>query len=586
MPPPNPVSISPSSDAQGFTGNVTVTGTNFTPSVTENFIAFAGCGSTSIIAGTPSLDATPTRPNNKISHGVSVDGNGTASFTINTSQNWFSAIAAFDGLVAPTFVQGLSQFSAGLTNVLAYGSANTVGNTLIVSATNYGNFPMTIVDSQGNVWLPLFSQHMSLTNYWQQAWYAPNCAAGANTVTVSYGSSVTDIVIAEYTPLGNLTQVPALVQGTGFTATTPALTGPATLSFSGTGITVNSYGTRNATTLVANITIAFNAALTARDVIVTNADSQTGTISAITSGGFTVTSGAPVPVSVSPPTVAQCGTFNITVTGTNFHTGTLSFSPVLTPLATDNFHQADGPLNPAKWTEVTGGYPALQTLSNVCVGGGPTDFYGADMYTGISFPNDQYVSITMGALASGAYPYIRTNLAQSTGYAITYSPGTFTLYTAAFTLIGTASGTLSTGDVVTLGAIGTTIFVLHNGVQIISVTDATTASGSPSLNVDFAVVQSDTTVTNFVAGSVSASGITVNSYSVQNSTTITANITVDCTTPLGARDVTVTNADTQTGTLAGALTITTSSVPFVSYVSTNIFQRTRIRTITGPHENK
>lgn len=61
--------------------------------------------------------------------------------------------------------------------------------------------------------------------------------------------------------------------------------GTSTLSFSGTGITVNSYGTRNATTLVANITITAGAARTARDVIITNADAQTGTLA----GGFTIT---------------------------------------------------------------------------------------------------------------------------------------------------------------------------------------------------------------------------------------------------------------------------------------------------------
>src|ERR1035437_5839322 len=186
---------------------------------------------------------------------------------------------------------------------------------------------------------------------------------------------------------GNVT-----VTGTNFDAG-----GTSTLSFSGTGITVNSYGTRDATTLVANITIGITAALTARDVIVTNADTQTGTLAA----AFTVTSGTPVPVSISPSPITPCGTFNVTVTGTNFSAGMLSFSipNIYTPLATYNFHQADGPLNPANWTAVTG-YPALQTLSNVCVGGGPTDFYGADLYTGTSFPNDQYASITMGAIAA------------------------------------------------------------------------------------------------------------------------------------------------------------------------------------------
>lgn len=54
--------------------------------------------------------------------------------------------------------------------------------------------------------------------------------------------------------------------------------GTSTLSFSGSGITVNSYGTRNGTTLTASITIAGGATLGARDVIITNASTLTGTL--------------------------------------------------------------------------------------------------------------------------------------------------------------------------------------------------------------------------------------------------------------------------------------------------------------------
>jgi len=108
---------------------------------------------------------------------------------------------------------------------------------------------------------------------------------------------------------GNVT-----VSGTNFS--TP------TLSFSGTGITVNSYSVQNSTTCTANITISASAALTARDVIITNADTQTGTLAA----AFTITSGAPSPASILPTSGVQGATINVTVSGTNFSTGTLSFS--------------------------------------------------------------------------------------------------------------------------------------------------------------------------------------------------------------------------------------------------------------------
>jgi hypothetical protein len=65
------------------------------------------------------------------------------------------------------------------------------------------------------------------------------------------------------------------------------------------------------------------------------------------------------------------------------------------------------------------------------------------------------------------------------------------------------------------------------------------------------------TGTNFSTGTLSFSGtgITVNSYSVQNATTITANITIGLTAATTARDVVVTNSDAQTATLAAAFTV-------------------------------
>jgi hypothetical protein len=69
------------------------------------------------------------------------------------------------------------------------------------------------------------------------------------------------------------------LQGTTFNFTVTGTNfSTGTLSFSGTGITVNSYSVQNATTITASVTIAGNAALTARDVTVTNVDTQTGTL--------------------------------------------------------------------------------------------------------------------------------------------------------------------------------------------------------------------------------------------------------------------------------------------------------------------
>jgi trimeric autotransporter adhesin len=94
------------------------------------------------------------------------------------------------------------------------------------------------------------------------------------------------------------------------------------VSFSGTGITVNSTSFVSSTQLTANITISAGAATGARNVTVTNPDAGTGTCS----GCFTVNTG-PTVTSVSPSSVAHSSTQNVTVNGTNFASGaTVSFS--------------------------------------------------------------------------------------------------------------------------------------------------------------------------------------------------------------------------------------------------------------------
>jgi lysophospholipase L1-like esterase len=88
-----------------------------------------------------------------------------------------------------------------------------------------------------------------------------------------------------------------------------------TLSFSGTGITVNSYSVQNSTTVTASIAISGSAALTARDVIITNADTTTGTLAA----AFTIT----VPgvasrcYNTAPTTTAANTVFNVTLLSTD-----------------------------------------------------------------------------------------------------------------------------------------------------------------------------------------------------------------------------------------------------------------------------
>lgn len=184
-------------------------------------------------------------------------------------------------------------------------------------------------------------------------------------------------------------------------------------------------------------------------------------------------------------------------------------SYIFTPLATDNFHQTDGPVNPANWTVLTG-LNTLQTLLNVCVAPSPAGT-GGDLYTGVVFPDDQYVSVTLLADLSEVDIEVRTDVTFAAGYAGVadyLSPGIVTVQ-----LISLAGGVLGTvpsqafapGDIMTLGAIGTTIFILWNGAQILSATDSSAASGAPAMGMSYAVTQADTSVSLFEAGSVAQS---------------------------------------------------------------------------------
>jgi len=89
--------------------------------------------------------------------------------------------------------------------------------------------------------------------------------------------------------------------------------GTSVLTFSGTGITVNTLTVTDATHATANISITGAAATTARDVTVTTS-SEVATLTA----GFTVVGATPTVTSVSPSQGVLAGGTPVTITGTNF----------------------------------------------------------------------------------------------------------------------------------------------------------------------------------------------------------------------------------------------------------------------------
>jgi hypothetical protein len=118
----------------------------------------------------------------------------------------------------------------------------------------------------------------------------PNSSVASGTYTIAVTPAPTGISPTtgeQGTTISNFT-----VNGSGFGTA-------GTLSFTGTGIMVNSYSTQTDSQIVASITLSASAAVGASNVTVTNATSSlTGTLS----GAFTVTSGLVGCFEMIPPT--------------------------------------------------------------------------------------------------------------------------------------------------------------------------------------------------------------------------------------------------------------------------------------------
>jgi hypothetical protein len=181
-----------------------------------------------------------------------------------------------------------------------------------------------------------------------------------------------------------------------------------------------------------------------------------------------------------------------------------------TQLAFDNFHQANGPLNPANWSPSHAPYVNLAVLNNVCTSAVSTNGSFQE-WGGSVFPSDQYAEITISAidLQGDISVVVRGSADLSVVYTFNIGGDGANL----LSLFG-PNGQLGTdvpvsplpGDVMRLEAIGSQITAYYNHVLIFSFTDTGTASGQPALFINFGTVQSDTAVSLFTAGSITQGG--------------------------------------------------------------------------------
>ena len=111
----------------------------------------------------------------------------------------------------PTFVQATAkEVKSGTTNSLAFSSANTAGNLIVVYATWSNTGSVTVSDSRGNSYATAAARTTWGGSWSAQVFYARSIAAGTNTVTVTHATAVNSfsaIYIHEYSGIDKVDPV-------------------------------------------------------------------------------------------------------------------------------------------------------------------------------------------------------------------------------------------------------------------------------------------------------------------------------------------------------------------------------------------
>ena len=157
-----------------------------------------------------------------------------ATVTATTSTNLFATLTALkpSGASVPAFVQGNWSGTPGTSSGLAtyscaYTSPNTAGNCLVMDIeTTIASGPiatLAVTDTQGNTWTLASGGYVTGGSGYWWTYIAPNCAVGANTVTVvpSVGT-FSDLIMAvhEYSGVATSSSVDAQGSSASYTAST------------------------------------------------------------------------------------------------------------------------------------------------------------------------------------------------------------------------------------------------------------------------------------------------------------------------------------------------------------------------------
>uniref|UniRef100_Q01V12 Cell surface receptor IPT/TIG domain protein n=1 Tax=Solibacter usitatus (strain Ellin6076) TaxID=234267 RepID=Q01V12_SOLUE len=301
--PPTLTAITPSAAYPGTTLTVTLTGTNFLPGTTVESGTPYITVSNVIVVSTTQITATFT---------ITADGVGSASVSGTSGGVTGSGRVCFT-IKRPPVPPAIGSLTPARGNRGASGVKVTiagVGFTPEMTATiNNLGVAIDSLEAVSKTWA-----YLGLT-------IAPNAAPGpANLTLTTVAGTSAPVVFTINTPAPTLasvtpavgaqgTDVPVTLSGTNFFA-------GATVSSSNPGIAVKNVLVVSETQITAIFTIASNAALGNASVTVTTSGGTSG------AAAFAVNPAAPTLTSVSPATGVQGTSVPVTLSGTNFVSGT------------------------------------------------------------------------------------------------------------------------------------------------------------------------------------------------------------------------------------------------------------------------
>jgi hypothetical protein len=534
-------STSPSSRARGASGQtVAIKGSGFASGATPSFGSGIEVESTSFVSST------------ELKVKISVEssaGIGARTVTVTNPDGGVGSLASAFAVNAAPNVESTSPNSANR------GATKTV----VIKGTGFASGASSSFGSGINVESTSF---VSSTELKVKISIESSASTGNRTVTVTNPDAGSDSQSNAFTvnSAPTVTQVSPGSRGQGASNQTITITGSRfesgaglAVSFSGTGIAVNSTSFVSTTEVTANVTIASNATTGARNVTVTNPDMSGAT----GSSAFTITA-APNVTSTSPSSRGQGATGQtVAIKGGGFASGaTSSFGAGITVNSTTfkssteltaNITIESGASTGARTVTVTNPDAGAGSLASAFSVNAAPNVESTNPSSRSQGASKQTVAIKGSGFVSGA--------SSSFGSGITVESTSFVSSTELSVKISVESGAGT-------GARAVSVTNPDGGTALLA--SAFTVTAGPSIeslspNTGHKGGTEAVTVkgSGFAGGATSSfgAGITVNSTTFKSSTELTANITIESGASTGARTVTVINPDGGTGSLGSAFTV-------------------------------